>query len=509
MFWSIMLYNRREIVLNISNDVTYNRLQAFPLRQNYWDSDWLCVQKACPYLTDWGLRLLSCGLKRSTTKVVLVEPHYTCRDHRNLFSNYYSKKFLETSCYTNRLHFFSVEDVEPAHLMMDPESYLTHYIGYSVIRPVKNRCIGRTIIDPAKTFVQSETLLCLRTPFHAHINGHKFTVCGYPYTSQTTDVTVCAHSALWGVCRYLSQRYNSYREVYPFDLVMLTEPSHGRSYPYRGMTYTDYSGILTAFGSFPILLRNKGIDSEDGLDTRTFRDIYTYVESGFPVLASYTGHVVTLVGHTMDYEQDLCPDSNGFLDSSQFLKQFVVVDDNLFPYQLLGYSNDPQNYGELYPKKYSIDSIVTAVCPLPEKVFLPADEARKILMKYLIRYRSKMAYSYDCPIVTRLFLTTNTAFKRRKIQTCTQDSVVDQLATLVPELRLPHFIWVMEAGSLDDYKAGKCSVEIVIDPTAGLADGGVIYMRIKNTIVLQEKQSIVAGATDTFPQYTHNLGEMP
>lgn len=29
---------------------------------------------------------------------------------------------------------------------------------------------------------------------------------------------VCAHAAIWGTCRYLSQKYPSYRELYPYDI---------------------------------------------------------------------------------------------------------------------------------------------------------------------------------------------------------------------------------------------------------------------------------------------------
>lgn len=116
--------------------------------------------------------------------------------------------------------------------------------------------VGRTVIDPVKLPINTrDAFYCLTTKFSAHICGQSFSVFGYPYTSQTTDVNACAHSALWGVCRYLSERYSPYGEPLPFDIVRITDTAQGRTFPYKGMTYADYSRILAEFGVFPIVLR--------------------------------------------------------------------------------------------------------------------------------------------------------------------------------------------------------------------------------------------------------------
>jgi hypothetical protein len=128
----------------------------------------------------------------------------------------------------------------------------------------------------------------------------------------------------------------------------MTGKSGGRSVPYRGMTYSDYAEILSQFGTHPVIIRAKKAPEHDQVEPKQFRDICTYVESGFPVLASFSGHVVSLIGHTIDYSRRPKLDKEGFVDSSSFLKEFVVVDDNYFPYQLLGYKGNPDNYGQGY-----------------------------------------------------------------------------------------------------------------------------------------------------------------
>lgn len=491
-----------------------NPLKVFSINDSNWSTVWDQIKKDCVTLSNWGIWVFSEKLKLSV-KTVILESHYTCKDHRNLFSNFYSKKFAESTPYSNRLHFFSENNIDISEVILNPENLKDSYMGFSVIRPVAERCIGRTVIDPFKiNGINKNNFFCLRTTFNVHINGSAFDVAGYPFMSQDSDVTVCAHSALWGVCRYLSERYNLYGEIYPFDLIKYTESNTGRAFPYRGMTYADYCKILSTFGVYPIILRLKENRTSTAIDQEEFKNLYTYVESGFPVLASFQGHVITLIGHTIDYEKNPTANTDGFIDSSCFLKQFIVVDDNTFPYQTLGAQTDPDNYGVLYnnPKNgiiggYNIDSIVTAVCPLPEKVFLPAEKARIKGLKYFsdTDIKSKLQSSGAGPWVIRLFLSTNASFKRRKLYQV--KSTNDQLCFFVTTLKLPHFIWIMEVSTIEQYKSGKCLAELILDPTSSELEYSVLYMRIGNSITINKQEVKHDGQPDFFYQFTHNLGE--
>lgn len=500
----------------MSNESKYeiNALLPFHVDAAAPDKLWYEVKKSAPYLTEWGIEKLRDGLD-GFVQTVILERNYSCKDHRNLHSNFYSKRFREGAANCHRLHFFSRANLQLNELLANSEAYQGDYIGFSVIRPVSPRCLGRTVIDPSKVGKGlKDGCFVLRTRFHAQINGAVFEVLGYPYTSQDGDATVCAHSALWGVCRFLSQRYTSYRELHPYDLIRMTESSKGRVVPYRGMTYSDYCHILTDFGTFPVcrMLQRPGTP---GFDKEVFKDLYTYVESGFPVLASVRtpggmGHVVTLMGHTIDYKKDPGV-TTGFLDSSHFLKQFVAVDDNCFPYQLLGYDGDIEGYGEVYGhngKMLGIEDITTMTCPLPEKIFLRAEKAREKAMAYCNAISSNLKLIGKEPFVTRLFVTTGASFKKRKLaQSKSKNYGPDKAATFVLDLHLPHFIWVMEISPIDLYKNELCNAEIVLDATAGAGDDGVIYIRIGNQIFFDAKFNRLADGRVEFPQYMHNLGE--
>jgi hypothetical protein len=496
-----------------------NDLQSFHVDLAAPENAWKSLQKECPFLSDWGVETLRDGLDGYVQSIVL-EPYYMCKDHRNLYSNFYSKRFLETSPNCQRLHFFKDANVQPKDLLANAGKFQDGYLGFSVIRHVRRKCLGRTIIDPCKIgkSIKDKHYL-LRTLFKAQINGAIFEVRGYPFMSQDADATLCAHSALWGVCRYLSERYPVYRELYPFDFIRMTESSKGRAVPYRGMSSFDYCKILTEFGAFPVqrTLQKKGATAGSlVLDPDAFLDLYSYVESGFPVLASLhlprgPGHVVSLIGHTID--QDKPPGvTTGIVDSSHFLKQFVAVDDNFFPYQLLGYEEDLENYGAAYEKngeKVGIGHAITMTCPLPEKVFVPAELARKKAMRLCKMCMSILIQTGAQPFVSRLFVTNAAAFKRRKLAQAKAGP--DRAAGLVTNIHLPHFVWIMELSPLELYKKEICTAEIVMDATAGPEDEGVIYIRIGRQVFFAREKSTVwsriEGALEQFPQYTHNLGE--
>ncbi len=486
-----------------------NELMILHIHKETLDEDWENVKACCPNLTEWGLKLLKKGLK-DAVKTVVIEPYYMCKDYRNLYSNYYSKKFIEPTSNTNRLHFFSSMNISNPEFLLDSEKFQQYYLGYSVIRPIKDRCIGRTVIDLKKVSTKNdEKTYYLETQFSAHIHGIKYTVNGYSYTAQTADVHVCAHAALWGACRFLSERYTVYGELYPFDFVRLTDLSRGRSFPYRGMTYADYAKIFSDFGTYPVILRLKSGNQKDEIDLNRFLDLCVYVESGFPVLSSYGTHVVSIIGHTLDFNQALDSKETEFIDSPKFFNRFVVVDDNCFPYQFLGFKGDKKNYSRGYSTEYSIENLVTAVCPLPEKVFLQADKARELFEANLKHFLHDITKLNSPPYIKRLFLTTNSSFKKRKIDYFKQNDQ-DSLLFHISTIRLPHFIWILEISPFEKYIESLCYAEFVIDPTASSYENPLIYARIGDTLYFsmgKEKKKQFASNPKFFPQYTHNLGE--
>lgn len=260
----------------------------------------------------------------------------------------------------------------------------------------------------------------------------------------------------------------------------------------------------------------------------------SYIESGFPILASIRRHVLLIVGHTLDFTATHHPlfkqspqDNLGFVDSSTFWKRMIVVDDNAFPYATLGFSGDPANYltrfayppGESAP---TIENIRTAVIPLPEKVYLPWKFARKHARKVFEQapdLLDRARQGADGPLVSRLFLTNGSSWKSKKVEAWLagrQNAQEDVLLSIVADFRLPHFIWVLQTAPLSLYRKGLCTAEIVLDATAGQKDTPVLCGRVGNALLFRGDSAdaatlkkSVSNAPVCWPLYRHNLGETP
>jgi hypothetical protein len=511
------------------------------------DHLWSQAQEQCALLSRWGVLVLSHGLG-DYVKTIVVEHPYVCKDYRSLFTHFYSKKFQTPGSFCARLHFFD-KQFSPAYLLAGVADLKDHYLGYSVIRPTGERCLGRTIIDPHKIGKSpANGYFSMRTKFKTHFPGGTLEVWGFPYMSQDGEALQCGQTSLWSVCRYLSESHAAYQELLPYDFISMTPTENGRAVPYRGMTYADYGTVLGKFGCSPDIMGlppalHRDAPAKEFSQTEAYSDVAVYVESGIPVLASMGNHVVTVMGHTMksledivssskithlysdgkitvaSFSSNITEDEIPLRDSVSLVKEFIVIDDNVFPYVKMGQEQLPKPTLGLHPK--TIDSIKTAVAPLPEKLFLSAEHARKNCLDILARVlaedqaRNRILFGrkHSEPLVFRLFATTNSSYKRRRLELGRDSAAnkIDPMALKTAYLHMPHFLWVMEVAPLSLYFDNQRTGEIVLDPTAKTALDSVMFVRAGG--LYYEGHDICSVADtfqdkipDTFKAFTHNLG---
>ena len=315
----------------------FNGIITVPINPRDPTSDWEKVQNCLKQefgspLTTWGIDMLRSGLDRDL-RCVVIEPRYVCKDHSNLHNHYYSKKFPSRSVHASRLHFFRCRQVNVTKLALYPEEYQEDYIGFSVIRPVAERCLGRTIIDPFKIERgRKDGFYVLTTRFAVRIFGLDLFVSGFPYLAQDGDAILCGQAALWNICRYFSERYPLYREVRPHDLLALTRKDRGRTIPSAGMDDEDYAAILHELGAHPVVIKTKQNLDDPGLISEKFDAVCAYLESGVPILASFNGHAATLIGHTLDLNRPL-PDPlpAGLINHTFFFGNLSLMTITCFP----------------------------------------------------------------------------------------------------------------------------------------------------------------------------------
>lgn len=407
----------------------------------------------------------------ASVQSVVVERHYIDRDYRDTFSKFHSRRFSTPDSRCIRLHFFDVGVTRDA--VREAAAIQSHYLGYSVLRPTKPNSIGRTLVRPEiRSLSKVHICVCKET---ISIQGSEFAVHGFPFISQDGDVTVCAQAALWMVARYFSDKYSAYPEIYPVQISGLVgDYSLGRAAPSSGLYVSQLCEPLRRLGFSPLTYYRAEFDDDEKIRNRGHASyfahlLYTYIESGIPVLAAFKEHVVALFGHMSDYSRlshyvPPSPDCDFFF-SSDLNTTYIGNDDNGMPYQKL--EKWPSDDGEDPYKqmKYAIHEIQQFIVPLPEKVFLPAESfevlVRAILLRDDLGYKSRSPWINKEKPILRLFLTTGRAFKSRLNERGMGNPVVVELYHNSP---LPHFIWVCEISHLTMYPK-KVLGEVIWDAT--------------------------------------------
>jgi len=471
------------------------------------DDSWSDLPKLCKrFLTQDGFRRLQKCLGECT-KSVAIERHYIDKDYRDTFSNYHSKRFTTPNARCLRLHFFS-KRISRKDLRKS-ESLQRGYCGYSVVRPTRPYCLGRTLLDPIKLgYPHGGVCLCDES---LSIQGVPVSIRGFPFISQDADVTVCAQSALWMVIRYFSNRYSMYQEMYPYQITQLTRDySIGRLAPSEGLTDWQMAEALRQIGLSPLIYERESYPKD-------FEHImYTYVESGIPVLASTNDHVVACFGHFSDYGKAVNTKLRKFqrFSSSFFNQGFIINDDNAIPYQRLPLNNagKSQPIDSMIPFK----EVEAFTAPLPPRVFLPAEQfetvASGLLKSSRFGIRSCSPSLRGRPIVSRTFLTTGRSFKRYLDQRGMGHKLVFHVYCNMP---LPHFIWVRELSTLDLYRKHRIIGEVLWDATRNVYEpSGWLALHYPERLfidigsALNTDRSVIKFDLDRsrdYPLMTHNL----
>lgn len=495
----------------------FNQDTNFPLIQLADSADWDELPALCQNLMTTGALAQVRDYLSSSAKSIVVERDYIDKDYRDTFSNFYSKKFAEYPSRTIRLHFFRCV-LEP-EAMWSLKDYEGDYIGSMVIRPTRINAVGRTLLDPGK--IQSKRGAMCLAEYKVNLLGSQLSVSAFPYLSQDTDVTVCAHASCWMVFRYFSERYPRYAEVWPYEITQLTtDYSHGRLVPSGGLTVGQIAEIFSRYGFFPLVYFRDSFESLYAHDKEFFdRLLYHYVESGIPVVACLLDkqHALTVFGHVSDYSRTL--PVGDYVDSYGYVTGFVVNDDNHLPYQVLPQSN---SVGPQHPDGYTISDIGAFVVPLYEKMHLFAEHIEKwtrfILSSHHIGLAATGSSLLPKDIVLRIFLTNSTSYKRIS-RSERNPPLPHGLEKFYVFRSMPHFIWVAELSTRDSYPKGHILGEIIWDSTAS---GHDIYsftsIHYPDLLVINDRHSLSQGfdrlIVNKYPGpvpyevYRHNLREV-
>jgi hypothetical protein len=397
---------------------------------------------------------------------VLIELAYVDKDYRSTYYNFLSKKGLRYDSYCVRLHFFDGDvEFDAATLVLRAQraDVAAHYFGFMVLRPTWIATIGRTIVS---TFLMDGFDGQMIGALHkVHLLGNRMEVWGFPWMYQHRDIQVCAHVACWAILRHYSERYSTYAEHLTYDVTRMAYAfDPGGLVPSQGLTLLHAERVFAAAKTYPIV-----VYKHPGDKGAFYRHLLAYVESGFPVFAALFDrrHAIAVIGRgPVRDEFRANEDPEPLYFSADFTDDLIVIDDNLVPYKRIGRAPGSTPYG--------IDAIGAFVVPLPDKIHYPAEAVAEFALSLAEKGYYGVGIPSDETPVLRYFLTTAAAFTRFMANNPSQ--FTQPLLSVVLQLPFPQFLWVIEVGTVEQWRRHQIGFRAVLDATASLMENNPLFL---------------------------------
>ncbi len=177
----------------------------------------------------------------------LIEFPYVDKVYRDSYYSYFSSKHYNYKRDCIRVTLYS--EVITAEMFFNSkhhDSIKNKYLGYFIIRPLKNSIFGRSHIDPIALNMNSK--IC-SFESEAMILGVKLKARGFPHSSQDEETISCAETTIWGLMEYFGYKYAEYKPTLPSKIIRtLKSISYERQLPTNGLTINQISYALKEFG---------------------------------------------------------------------------------------------------------------------------------------------------------------------------------------------------------------------------------------------------------------------
>lgn len=425
-----------------------------------------------------------------------IEYPYVDSHYRDSYYLYYSRKLSDYKRDCIRVHLFS-----------PTQDSKWHYSGYFIIRPLEQVPLGRAIISP-KALKTHPFVTCLVNE-KVNLVGQKLEVHGFPYVAQDAETHTCAESALWVLLQYFGEKYKNYKTFLPSDIIkILTNTSNRRLLPSKGLTVDELANCLNSTGqncliytcdttfdkgsSKSTLLKDLTTGSDcTKLQIELFNLLNIYIESGMPVISSIhnekIGHAIVIIGHqevdSSFIYSDMKNNGNTWLDVSNYKRDFVVMDDNKPPYEIIPITDPAANYSEAEWNGCELGSFVL---PFHKHMFMDAKVVLE-LVSNIFENKNIGLKIFNSKWITRLFLTSSTSYKTfiRK-----SDILDEQFKQRIVRTQFPKFIWVCELYEIEHYHNNQVNGVLIIDATGDASYNSIILYYIDdNKIVINDASS--------------------
>lgn len=380
-------------------------VRVFPFSKESFEKEVLLASKAASESAPAPqVRFLASYLshKEAKAKTILVEWPYVDRHFLEEYSNYYATTLHPPPPKATRLHFFSDlftdEDFKLNVERSANDGYeqvcselSAVYLGFTVIRPLPDAPIGRTILSTYKSSDRQRLYTLPPHPYKIHLCGLRLEVCGVPFQQQEQAVGACATSALWCALAQV-MRNDGGRAPTPFAVTEAATRHWvvDRVFPATsGLKNEQILEAIRQFGYAPLFFEPK---QQTTLFTLAVK---CYLKSNIPVILKVTypgesdAHAVTVVGFREDDDTEV-PEIQHQEEGwsklslrSKGLNRLYIHDDRFGPYARAEWKTDLDS-GYIKMKYLSQDrrfeefdveaDVEAAMVPLYPKIRLSAQD---------------------------------------------------------------------------------------------------------------------------------------
>lgn len=394
---------------------------------------------------------------------ILVETEYVDKVYRDSYYTLYSTKLRNYHRNCVRISFFTPDFNEDTALTVDSiDSIKRAYLGFLVIRPLAECCIGRNVISPlAKNSTYSDMAIC-KAQISSTCMGIKMQATGFPHSSQDGEMMSCAETTVWAILEYFGNKYSDYRPIMPSDILAALKPfAYERQLPSGGLSFEQIS----------IALKKQGFGCKVYEQSNPmFQELFTcYIESGIPlsvcIQTNDFGHAVVCVGRNKTERQVIEEKGmysvlgNNYYVWNKSIDHFIFNDDNYPCYQPTTFQHPTAYYQR---SEWDSGKITHFIVPLHPRVYLDAELAINA-SNYLAIHKLKVPPQS----VIRTFLASNRTYREYIIKNEDMNETEKQVYL---HIDMPKFVWVTEIADKASFFANKVNGLILLDATGSNID---------------------------------------
>lgn len=394
---------------------------------------------------------------------ILIETEYVDKVYRDSYYTLYSTKLRSYHRNCVRISFFTPDFNESTALTIENiDSIKRAYLGFLVIRPLAECCIGRNVISPlAKNNTFPDMVIC-KAQISSTCMGLKMCATGFPHSSQDGEMMSCAETTVWAILEYFGNKYSDYRPIMPSDILAALKPfAYERQLPSGGLSFEQIS----------IALKSQGFGCKVYEHSNPmFQELFTcYIESGIPLAVCIQtkdfGHAVVCVGRNKMQRQvierkGMCTVlGNSHYVWNKSIDNFIFNDDNCSCYQPTTFQNPTAYY---HRSEWDSGKITHFIVPLHPKVYLDAELAINA-SNYLAIHKLKI----PSQSVIRTFLASNRSYREYIMRNEDMTEIEKQVYL---HIDMPKFVWVTEIADKDSFLTNKVNSLILLDATGSNID---------------------------------------